>query len=281
MDRQIALITGGTDGIGKTTATELARKGFTVVLAARNKEKAASVASEIVSVTGNRNVDHITVDLGSLSQVYQLAQMFTARYGRLDVLINNAGILMPQRVITEDGFERTFQVNYLAPFYLTQLLAEALKDSPQGRLVNLTSSVYRIARFDPNNLQGERRFSTLGSYASSKLMVLLFTLELAERMKSTAMTVNAVHPGVVRTPMMLNAKGLFKVMSLVATPIATSPEQGAATSVFVATAPELAETSGQYFTNSRAKKVTSSANTAENRILLWQLSVEACQRTLL
>ena len=145
MEKPICLITGATDGIGKATATALARKGYAVVLAARNDAKAATVTSEIVASTGNRDVDYLTADLRSLAQLHRLADTFMTRYPRLDVLINNAGVILPERVLTEDGFETTFQVNYLAQFYLTQLLLNTLESSPQGRVVNLSSSVYAPA----------------------------------------------------------------------------------------------------------------------------------------
>jgi NAD(P)-dependent dehydrogenase (short-subunit alcohol dehydrogenase family) len=158
MDKPICLITGATDGIGKVTATALARKGYAVVLAARNEAKAATVTTEIVTSTGNRDIDYLIADLSSLAQLHRLAETFMVRYPRLDVLINNAGIIMPQRVLTEDGYETTFQVNYLAQFYLTQLLLNELEKSPQGRVINLSSSVYRAGKFDPDNLQSERQF---------------------------------------------------------------------------------------------------------------------------
>ena len=277
MDRPICLITGATDGIGKVTAAELARKGYTVVLAARNEAKAATVAREIVASTGNRDVGYLTADLTSLAQLHRLAETFTARYPRLDVLINNAGVIMPQRVLTRDGYETTFQVNYLAQFYLTQLLLGELEKSRQGRVINLSSSVYRAGKFDPDNLQGQRRFSTIGAYAASKLCVLLFTIELAHRLGPTRITANAVHPGIVRTPMMRGSEGVFRAISYAALPFSLSPEKGAATSVFLADSPDAALTSGQYFTNAKPKKVKTAHNTPANRDVLWNLSMDACR----
>ncbi|ORV90233.1 hypothetical protein AWC11_00860 [Mycobacterium interjectum] len=277
MDRPICLITGATDGIGKVTAAALAREGYTVVLAARSEAKAAAVTSEIVAATGNRDVDYLIADLRSLSQLHRLADAFTARYPRLDVLLNNAGVVMPQRVLTEDGYETTFQVNYLAHFYLTQLLLDALENSPQGRVINLSSSVYRAGKFEPDNLQGERRFSTIGAYAASKLCVLLFTIELAQRLGPARVTANAVHPGIVRTPMMRGAEGIFRAISYAALPFSRSADKGAATSVFLAGSPEAAGASGEYFANAKPKKVKTAHNTPENRDLLWNLSMDACR----
>jgi retinol dehydrogenase 12 len=277
MDKPICLITGATDGIGKVTATALAAKGYAVVLAARNKAKAAAVTREIVAATGNRNVDYVTADLRSLAQLQQLAETFTVRYPRLDVLINNAGIVMPRRAVTEDGYETTFQVNYLSQFYLTHLLLSDLQRSPQGRIVNLSSSVYRVGKFEPDNLQGEQRFSAIRAYAASKLLVLLFTIELAHRLSSTSVTANAVHPGIVRTPMMRDAPGALRAMSYAALPFSLPPDKGAATSVFLASSQEPARVSGKYFSKAKSREVKTSYNTQENRNLLWALSRDACR----
>lgn len=280
MEKPICLITGATEGIGKVGAAELARKGFAVVLVARNATKAESVANQIVASTGNRDVDYVIADLRSFAQLHRLAEMFTRRYPKLDVLINNAGIFMPQRMMTEDGYETTFQVNYLSQFYLTHLLLGELKKSQQGRIINLTSSVYRAGRFDPDNLQSEHRFSTFGAYAASKLLVLLFTIELASRLRTTRVTANAVHPGIVRTHMMLRAPGFYRAISYAALPLSLSANEGAASSVFLASVPELADVSGQYFSRAKLKKVKTTFNTQENRNLLWTLSMNAFQRAL-
>jgi retinol dehydrogenase 12 len=280
MNKPICLITGATDGVGKATATALARNGYAVVLAARNEAKAATVTREIVTSTGNRDVDYLIADLSSLAQLRRLAETFMVRYPRLDVLINNAGIITPQRVLTEDGYEKTFQVNYLAQFYLTQLLLNELEKSPQGRVINLSSSVYRAGKFDPANLQSEQRFSTIGTYAASKLCVLLFTIELAQRLKPTRVTANAVHPGIVRTPMMREAPGVFRLISYAALPFSRSPDSGAATSVFLASSPDAARISGQYLANAKVQSVKTAYNTQENRRLLWALSMGAYERVL-
>jgi len=275
MQKPICLITGATEGIGRATATELARNGFTVVLAARDAAKADAAIKEISASTGSRDVDYIIADLRSLAQVCELSETFRRRYPRVDVLINNAGIFMPARVMTEDGYETTYQVNYLSPFYLTQLLLDELMKSSQGRIINLSSNVYSIGRFDPQNLQSERRFSTIGAYAASKLLVLMSTLELAERLRGTRIVANAVHPGVVNTHMLQSAAGVFKLLALLATPFAVSPEKGATTSVYLATSPHGAATSGRYFIGSKPKPVKSKFNTEKNRALLWDLSMRA------
>jgi retinol dehydrogenase 12 len=275
MAKPVCLITGATEGVGKATARALAGKGFTVVMAARSLAKAETVKREIEAKSGAKDIDIIVGDLGSLTQVRQMAENVRRRHPRLDLLINNAGIMAPERTLTEDGYESSYQVNYLSHFLLTQLLLDALKNSEQGRIINLSSSVYSIGKFDPGNLQSEQRFSAIGSYAASKLFVLMSTIELAERLRGTQITVNAVHPGVVNTHMLKSATGIFKLIALLARPLAVSPDKGAATSVYLAASPDVAAISGRYFTDGKPKPVKSTFNTEKNRALLWDISMDA------
>jgi retinol dehydrogenase 12 len=278
MKKPICLITGATDGVGKVTALELAKQGFAIVVVARNANKADALKKEIEMSTGNTNCDYIVADLGSLGQVHRLAETFRRRYATLDVLINNAGVFLPTRTETEDGYEMMFQVNYLSPFLLTNLLLEELQKSEQGRIINLSSSVYTFGKFDPNNLQSEKYFSAFGTYAATKLFVLMFTEELARRLKATAVTANAVHPGIVRTHMMLQAPGAFRLVSYLSLPFSISPIKGARTSVYLASSPEVTGISGQYFTKSKEAAVKNVFDTAENRVLLWDLSLNAAEK---
>jgi NAD(P)-dependent dehydrogenase (short-subunit alcohol dehydrogenase family) len=275
MQKPICLITGATEGIGRATAIELASRGFSVVIAARDAARAEAAKNEIAAETDNPDIDTIVADLRSFAQVRQLCETFHRRYPRLDVLVNNAGILASENDLTEDGFEATLLVNYLSAFYLTQLMLDALKRAGQGRIINLSSSVHAIGKFDSEHLQRGRRFPAFSAYANSKLLMLLFSIELAERLKNTPVTANAVHPGIVKTPMMLNARGFFRAVAWLALPFAISPQQGAATSVYLATSPEVAEVSGKYFTRSRETKFKTAFNTTESREHLWNLSMQS------
>lgn len=272
MKRPVCLITGATDGVGRVTAIELAKRGFCVVVAARNANKAAALQREIEVATGQADGGHIVADLASLRQVRQLAEAFQRRHSTLDVLINNAGVFLPARTVTEDGYEATYQINYLSHFLLTQLLLDLLKTSDQGRIINLSSSVHAIGKFDPHNLQSEKRFSVLGTYAATKLFMLMFTEELATRLRGTRVTANAVHPGIVRTRMMLDAPGAFRIMSYLSLPFSISPEKGAKTTVHLASSPDVKDASGLYFTSSRRREAKNEFDTEENRRLLWDLS---------
>jgi retinol dehydrogenase 12 len=286
MKDPICLITGATEGVGKVTALELAKKGFTIVVAARNATKAEALRNEINSAAGNSTCDYIVADLGFLGQVRQLAETFRPRYSHLDVLINNAGVFLPTRTETEDGYEMMFQVNYLSPFLLTNLLLEELLRSEQGRIINLSSSVCTFGKFAPSDLQSvgvgvgvrERHFSVFGTYATTKLFVLMFTEELARRLKDTSVTANAVHPGIVRTRMMLQAPGALRLVSYLSLPFSISPFEGARTSVYLASSPDVEGISGQYFAKSKRVAVKNKFDTAENRKLLWDLSSKATEK---
>lgn len=275
MAKPVCLITGATEGVGKATARALAAKGFTVVLAARSLAKAENVKREIGTASGAKDIDIVVGDLASLTQVRQMAETVQRRHPRLDLLINNAGIMAAKRTLTEDGNKSSYQVNYLSHFLLTQLLLDALKNSGRGRIINLGSGIYTIGKFDPGNLQSEQRFSGIGAYAASKLFVLMSTIELAARLRSEHITVNAVHPGVVNTHMLRSATGIFMLIAVLASPVAVSPEKGAATPVYLATSPDVAAVSGRYFADGKPKPVKSKFNTEKNRALLWDISMEA------
>jgi len=277
--RSICLITGATAGVGRATALELIRRGFHVVAAVRNEDKAQALKTEAAALGMPGDIDYIIADLSSLAQVRRLAQIFRARYPRLEVLINNAGIFPSRRTTTVDDCETAFQVNYLSHFLLTRSLLPELQRSERARVVNVSSSVYTLGRFDPANLQSERRFSALRTYASSKLFVTMFTEELARRLTSTSVTVNAVHPGIVRTQMMLGTTGVFRALSYLSLPFASSPQEGADVCVHVATAPELTGISGRYFDRRRVSKIKNEFDTRANRALLWDLSTRLVEGT--
>jgi len=270
MEKPVCLITGATDGVGKFTAFELARRGFTVIFAARDQEKAERIKATILAM--GCDVDYILTDLASLSDVRSLAEDFKRRYSKLDVLINNAGIFAPSRQLTVDGFETSYQINYLSHFLLTKLLLRDLLASEQGRIINLSSKVHSVGKFDPENLQSERKFSLLPTYASTKLLMLLFTIELAKRLYGTKVTANAVHPGIVRSQMMWRAPGMFRLISYLALPFSVSPQRGAATSVFLATSPNVRNITGEYFVNSNPTAYKTKFNTEEIRQELWRIS---------
>ncbi len=241
MEEKIALITGSTDGIGMYTARDLARQGMRVLLHGRDPARGQVVRDQIRRDAGNDAVDLFLADFAALREVRDLAAAVRARYNRLDVLVNNAGVYLKQRRVTEDGIEATFQINHLAPFLLTHLLLPLLQARAPARIVNVSSTTHQSARLDFDNLQGEKWYDGYNAYAVSKLGNIVFTYELASRLHGTGVTVNALHPGAVNTKLLRAGFGNYGV----------SPEQGAETSIYLASSPEVEKTTGRYFVNKR------------------------------
>jgi len=208
VEKRIILVTGATDGIGRQTALALAREGCRVLVHTRTRDRGLPVMEALERDSGNPLLTLVVGDLNSMAGVRQLAGEVRARTGHLDVLINNAGVFMKDRVLTRDGFETTFAVNYLASFVLTGLLMDHLEAAPAGRVVNVSSMAHEGGRLDFDNFQGERRYDPFGAYALSKLANVMFTLELAERLRGTSVTANCLHPGVVATRLLRDGFGM-------------------------------------------------------------------------
>jgi NAD(P)-dependent dehydrogenase (short-subunit alcohol dehydrogenase family) len=274
LEMKTVLITGANSGIGRITAIELAKQGFEVVVVVRSKEKAEGLMNELLAVSPKQTVDYLLADLSSLKQVRTCAEAFKKRYQKLDVLINNAGVCLPERKITEDGFEEMFQVNHLSHFLLTNLLLEELKRSPSARIINVSSAGHITGTFDLNNLQSEMKFTPIGTYCNTKLLNVLFANELAERLKDNGITVNSLHPGVVRTNFAGKFKGWFAMLNNLGKLFYISPEKGAATSIYLATSDKVKGVTGKYFSNSKETKTRNKAITAENQKLLWEKSLQ-------
>ncbi len=263
MKDKIILVTGATDGIGKQTALELARLGATVLLHGRSQQRGQQALADIQAATGNDKLDLFTADLASQKQVRRLAAEVQAKYSRLHVLINNAGVFMPQRQVTEDGLEMTFAVNHLAPFLLTHLLLELLKKSAPARIITVSSSLHLRSLVDFNNLQGDKYYSGGQAYNLSKLGNVLFTVELARRLRGTGVTANCLHPGAIDTKLLHAAVGRMRGETVAA---------GASTPVYLATAPEVERASGQYFERRQAVMPSPLAQDAELRKKFWETS---------
>jgi NAD(P)-dependent dehydrogenase (short-subunit alcohol dehydrogenase family) len=245
------LVTGATSGIGLVAARELVRMGGQVTIVSRNADKCAAVAETIRSETGNP-VEFIAADLSSLAGIMQAAASFKQRHTHLHVLLNNAGAMFTRRQLTADGYEMTFALNHLNYFLLTNLLLDVLKASAPARIVNVSSHAHEGASLEFNNLQGEKHFSGFEAYGQSKLANVLFTYELARRLEGTGVTANALHPGFIATGFARN-NGLFynlgmKLIGL----FIRQPKQGAQTSIYLASSPEVEGVSGKYFVDSKA-----------------------------
>ena len=269
------IVTGATNGIGLITARELARMGGQVTIISRNADKCAAVAERIKSETGNQ-VEFIAADLSTLTGIMQAAADFQQRHTHLHVLVNNAGGFFNKRNLTADGYEYTFALNHLNYFLLTNLLLGVLKASAPARIVNVSSGMHvRAPAMDFDNLQGEKIFSGWGAYARSKLANVMFTYELARRLEGTGVTVNALHPGYVNTGFALNNGSLFRVFAgLSARLFARKPEQGALTSIYLASSPEVDGVTGKYFADCQPVQSSPVSYDKAAAEKLWQVSLE-------
>lgn len=266
------LITGATSGIGRATALALARDGFHVVIVGRRAEQTAKTAEWLRQQTGSGHIEFLVADLTSQAHVRRLAREFAATHPRLDVLINNAGGVFTGWELTSDGVERTWALNHLAPLLLSLELMELLKASAPSRIVNVASSAQSNGKIDLDH-QHERDAFSMNAYANAKLANVMATYALARRLEGTGVTVNALHPGVVATSFGKNTGGWVKVLSTLAGPFLLTPEKGAATSVYLASAPEVERVTGSYFV--RSKPHTSSPASYDRGLQeqVWQAAL--------
>jgi retinol dehydrogenase 12 len=274
MRDKVVLITGGNSGIGRATALELARRGARVVFTARDPERGRE-ALEALRAASAGQVECLPLDLARLRSAEDLAEAFGRRYDRLDVLINNAGVVLSERQSTPDGYEMTFQVNHLGHFLLTGRLLEVLAATPGARVINVSSMVHRAARgLDWDDLQSERRYIGFLAYCRSKLANILFTRELAKRVRDQGITVNALHPGTIASGFARDGdtRGIFALGAALASPVLASPERGAALPVRLATSEELADVTGAYFERGKARKPSAAARDDGAARRLWEVS---------
>jgi NAD(P)-dependent dehydrogenase (short-subunit alcohol dehydrogenase family) len=273
MHGRICLVTGATRGIGRATAEGLARLGATVIVHGRDAAAVDAVCREIARDTGRTDVSGAVADFASLASVRGLAHDIVARGNPLHVLVNNAGTSAGRRRSTVDGFEWQLGVNHLAPFALTNLLDEPLRDGAPSRVVNVASAAHRRGALDFDDLSWEqRKYRGIQAYSDSKLANLLFTLELARRLVGSGITANALHPGVVATNIFGHMGAAGKLFGWLARPLLLSPEKGARTSVYLASAAEVAGVSGKYFVDCREHAPSTAARDAAAARRLWDVS---------
>jgi NAD(P)-dependent dehydrogenase (short-subunit alcohol dehydrogenase family) len=275
MDGKIVLITGATSGLGKVVAVELAKKRATVVIAGRDPAKTRVTVKEIEEQSEHRAAaDGLVTDLSSMGEVRRLANEFEKRYSRLDVLINNVGAIFAQRLSTVDGYERTFALNHLSQFLLTNLLLDTLKASAPSRIVNVSSRTHQGGTINFDNLQGERYGIGGGrAYSQSKLSNIMLTYELARRLAGTGVTANAVHPGTVATSFGENNGWLMGFGMKVFHRFAIPPEEGADTIIYLASSPEVEGISGQYWAKRQPIRSSPASYDESAQKRLWDVSV--------
>jgi NAD(P)-dependent dehydrogenase (short-subunit alcohol dehydrogenase family) len=263
MKGKTILVTGATDGIGKATAQELAKMGAHVIIHGRDRDRTQKTKDEICKATGNEQLDIVLADLCSLHQVKTMAGEIITKNPQFNVLINNAGVYLKDRLVTEDGFEQTLQVNYLAVFLLTNLLLNLIKKSAPSRIITVASLAHLGSKLDFNDLQLEHDYDDEKAYRISKLGCIYMSYELADRLKGTGVTSNSLHPGTVATKMLRLARPNKPGMDWT---------KGAYTSVYLATSPEMENVTGKFFEEGkevRSKKLTYDI---ENRKKFWEIS---------
>jgi len=270
MEGKVCVVTGATSGIGKAVATAVAGLGATVVLVGRDRRRTEAAAAEIGSVSASKPRAEIA-DLASLDQVRGLAARL-AGLERIDVLINNAGLVLGERRMTPDGVEHVFAVNHLAPFLLTSLLLPKLTASVPARVVTVTSDAHSAARLDLADLNLESGWDSWRAYANSKLANIMFTRELARRLDGTGVTANCAHPGVVRTGFGRDARPLLRLGITIARPFLASPERGADTIVYLATSPDVADQTGGYYVKRQKREPSAAARDDAAARELWEIS---------
>jgi NAD(P)-dependent dehydrogenase (short-subunit alcohol dehydrogenase family) len=269
------LITGGTGGIGKATAIGLAALGARVAITGREGGRAEAAALEIRHASGNPEVDAFAADLSSQAEVRRLAAEVLDTYPRLDVLVNNVGGFWATRHVTADGLEHTFAVNHLAAFLLTDLLLDRLKASAPARIVTVSSAAQSMGALDFDDLQGEHDYSGERAYNQSKLANVMFTYELARRLQGTGVTATALHPGVVRTGFGAeDPSRIYKMLVPLWRPFMQTPQQGAATSVYLASSPAVEGVTGQYFAGRKPRTSSKASYDEAAAARLWKVSAE-------
>jgi NAD(P)-dependent dehydrogenase (short-subunit alcohol dehydrogenase family) len=275
MQGQTVLITGATAGIGKVTAIELAKMGAAVVLVGRDAHKVADTVAEIRVLPGvGQSIDGLVANLASLAGVRTLADTVKARYDHLNVLINNAGAVFMQRQTSPDGFEMTFALNHLSYFYLTLLLLDLLKNNAPARVISVSSGAHIGASLNFDDLQNTRKYTSFKAYGQSKLMNIYFTRELARRLEGSGITANCLHPGFVATNFGRSNGGIFNGLFRLTHLAAISPEEGAKTSVYLASSPDVARVNGEYFYRSKVTKTSTQAYDDLAAKRLWDISLK-------
>jgi len=271
MNGKICMVTGANAGIGKVTARELAKMGAHVVMVCRSAERGEAAKKE-VEQTATGQVDLMIADLSSQASIRALAATYLEKYDRLDVLINNAGVLFMERSESVDGLEMTFALNHMGYFLLTDLLLDRIKASAPARIVNVSSMAHSRGAINFDDLQAEQKFGGMDVYSSSKLANILFTTELARRLNGTGVTANSLHPGFVRSNFGDNNGRLMKIVMPIAKLFAINTDKGAETSIYLASSPEVEGVTGKYFVKKKAVTPSEAAQETAVAERLWQVS---------
>jgi NAD(P)-dependent dehydrogenase (short-subunit alcohol dehydrogenase family) len=271
MSGKVCMVTGANSGIGRATAEQLAMMGASVVMVCRSRSKGERTLSEIRNKTGG-SVELLLADFASLDSVRRLVEQFTKTHDSLQVLVNNAGLAKVRRTVTGDGFETTFQVNYLSHFLLTRLLLDILKKGAPSRVVNVSSVSHYGGSMPLDDLQLEKGYGVMKAYSLSKLALVLFTYELSRRLSGTGVTANCLHPGTVATNIWGNAMGPLSFLGKTSKLFLIGPDKGAETPVYLASSPDVEGVTGKYFDDKKEKKSSAKSYDEELAAKLWDRS---------
>jgi NAD(P)-dependent dehydrogenase (short-subunit alcohol dehydrogenase family) len=267
------VVTGANSGIGRSTARELAAAGAEVILVCRSPERGGEALEAIREQTQSTQLRLMLCDISSREDVRRFGVEFRSQYDCLDVLVNNAGAYFAEKRISVDGLELTFALNHMGYFLMVRELLGCLKASPAGRIVNVSSEGHRMGKLDWEDVHWERRkYAPMRAYCDSKLMNILYTRELSRRLEETSITVNCLHPGVIRSGFAVNEKGSFAFLARLSGPFMSSPEVGARTSVYLAGSPSVADRSGGYFIRCKTRNPSRAARSDADAARLWELS---------
>jgi NAD(P)-dependent dehydrogenase (short-subunit alcohol dehydrogenase family) len=272
MANRVCMVTGASSGIGKETAKKLAELGATVVMVCRNQKRGEKAMSEIRGACPNAPVELLLADFASLNAVRAVAKEFLDRHDSLHVLVNNAGGVHVMRSATADGFETTFQVDYLSHFLLTNLLLGLLKKSAPSRIINVSSASHYRGHLNFDDLQMMKGYGVMKAYSQAKLAQVLFTYELSRRLEGTGVTVNCLHPGTVATNIWKGSMGPFSSLGNISRLFLISPEEGAETPVYLASSPEVEGVTGKYYDHRREKRSSDESYDQSVAMRLWDES---------
>jgi NAD(P)-dependent dehydrogenase (short-subunit alcohol dehydrogenase family) len=276
LENKLCIVTGANSGIGKETARSFAADGAYVIMICRNEERAKAARQDIIEDTGNTGIKIILADLGVQHDVRSAAEQINREFDRIDLLVNNAGLIANKREETIDGIEKTLAVNHLAPFLLTHLLWDGLRQSKDARVINVSSEAHKIGAkvFEIDNLQLAENHSAMKAYGLSKLCNIMFTRELAKRTETSSITTYSLHPGVVGTQLAEEGGWAMKLFYWLGKPFMRSPKSGAATTIYLATSDEVTSMNGQYFKNQKVAEAADIAHNDELTSRLWKRSEE-------
>jgi len=274
MKEKICVISGANSGIGYITAKSLAMQGAKIVMVCRNKEKGNTAMAEIKEKTKNSDIELFIADFSSQKEIRRVAQEISAKYPVIDVLVNNAGAIQEKRTETVDGIETTFATNHLGYFLFTNLLLQNLKAAPKARIVSVASAAEKMGKLNFDDLQTKINYSSMKAYSLSKLTNIVFTYELAKRLKGTNITANCLHPGVVKTEFGKELNGFYRFMFSIFRPFMRNSEKGAETMIWLASSPEVEGVTGKYFVDKKQKKSQPDSYNENIQKKLWEISMQ-------